>query len=114
MARDGRAAETGVPTVAKSFKGYDDFSAANVAAKRAVAADVGLAWHLVSGASVLARLPATWTACKVFARVSRSPRDVRLPAARYWPNGILPVGPVYEAEYAWAAPFNAEPIAEAA
>lgn len=90
--------------MAKSFKNYDDFSAANVAAKRAVAADVGLHWHLVPGASAMARLPAAWTACKVFSRVSRSPRDVRLPAARYWPNGTLPIGPEYTAEYTWAAP----------
>ena len=90
---------------APKFKGYDDFSAANVAAKRAACAELGLSWALVPGASAIARLPAAWVACKVFGRVSKSPRDVRLPAARFWPNGLLPVGP----EYAEEGPREAAP-----
>jgi len=82
----------------KTFKNYDDFSAANRAAKLAACEAHGLHWHLVPGASALARLPAAWVACKVFGRTSKSPRDVRLPAARFWPNGLLPVGPEYAAE----------------
>jgi len=86
---------------APRFKGYDDYAAASVAAKNAAAAELGLHWHLVPGASVLATLPAAWVACKVFGRTSKSPRDVRLPAARFWANGLLPLGPDYAAEYAW-------------
>jgi hypothetical protein len=53
---------------------------------------------------VIARLPAAWVACKVFGRVSKSPRDVRMPAARFWPNGLLPIGPEYVEDYAREAP----------
>jgi hypothetical protein len=102
------ARRNGVSDVKKSYKSYDDFSAASVAAKRAVAADVGMHWHLVPGASAMARLPAAWTACKVYGRVSKSPRDVRLPAAHYWPTGALPIGPEYAPEYAWCAPTPVE------
>jgi hypothetical protein len=84
--------------LAPKFKGYDDFSPAHTAAKRAACAELGLRWALVPGASVIARLPAAWVACKVFGRVSKSPRDVRTPAARFWPNGLLPIGPEYAEE----------------
>jgi len=94
------------------FKGYDDFCPAVVTAKNAAAAELGLHWHLVAGASVLATLPAAWVACKVFGRTSKSPRDVRLPAARFWANGLLPVGPDYAEEYAWEP--DAPAIARAA
>jgi len=49
---------------------------------------------------VLATLPAAWVSCKVFGRTSKSPRDVRLPAAQYWPGGLLPRGPVYGTDHA--------------
>ena len=98
MPHGWRAAFSGVFRVKKSFKSYEDFSPVSFAAKCAAVDAHGLLWALVPGASVLARLPAPWTACKVFGRVSRSPRDVRLPAARFWPNGALPIGPEYGAE----------------
>jgi hypothetical protein len=86
------------------FKGYDDFTLAVMAAKNAAVSELGLHWRLMPGASVLATLPAAWVACKVFGRTSKSPRDTRLPAARFWANGLLPVGPEYAAEYAWEKP----------
>lgn len=33
----------------------------------------------------------------MFGRTSNAPRDQRFPAAHYWPGGILPGGPEYEA-----------------
>jgi hypothetical protein len=90
--------------LAPKFKGYDDFSPAHTAAKRAACAELGLLWTLVPGASMPVRLPAAWVACKVFGRVSKSPRDVRMPAARVWPNGLLPIGPEYFEDYAREAP----------
>jgi len=95
------------------FKGYDDFTPALVAAKNAAVAELGLHWHLLPGASVIATLPAAWVACKVFGRTSKAPRDTRLPAARFWQNGLLPVGPDYAAEYAWEPRAGAD-MAEAA
>jgi hypothetical protein len=92
---------------APSFKGYDDFVAAFNAARHAIIAELGERWWLVPGASTWARIPAKWAACKVFGRVSNAPRDRRLPAARYWPAGAMPIGP----EYAEPAPVR---FAEAA
>jgi hypothetical protein len=86
---------------AVTFKGYDDWSPAHTAAKQAAAAAYGDHWHLVPGASVIATLPAAWVSCKVFGRTSKTPRDGRIPAARFWPNGMLPNGPAYVGEYAW-------------
>ena len=93
----------------KSFKGYDDWSPAHTAAKwRAVEAH-GLCWALVPGAFVRCRVPASWVACRVYGRTSRSPRDIRMPAAHFWPDGRLPIGPEYER----AAPFTLTPTEEA-
>lgn len=86
---------------APTFKGYDDWSPAHTRAKQRACAELGFDWKLISGASVIATLPAAWVACKVFGRTSKSPRDVRLPAARFWDNGLLPAGPAYGDEYAW-------------
>jgi len=85
---------------APTFRGYDDWTKAHSEAKRAAMAAHGLNWKLADGASVVATLPAAWVSCKVFGRTSKSPRDVRLPAARFWADGLLPRGPVYTADYA--------------
>lgn len=90
------------------YRGYDDFQAAHTRAKWAACYELGEHWKRVAGASVRARLPAAWTACKVGVvpgvngktgakalRVARSPRDVSLPAACFWPDEMLPVGPEY-------------------
>lgn len=92
-ARKGAASEP------VKIRDYDSYVAARAEAVAACIADHGLSWKLAEGASVPCRLPAKWTACKVFGRVSRSPRDMRLPAAQYWPGGILPEGPEYFADY---------------
>lgn len=97
-----------------SFKGHADFQAAHTLAKTRACFELGLYWKLVPGASVMARLPTAWVTHRVgvmaaangFAktgraiRTCRTPRDVRLPAACFWPDG-LPVGPEYFAEYRW-------------
>ena len=96
-----------------TFKGYDDFVPAYNAARQAAIADLGETWYLVPGASTMARIPAKWAACKVYGRVSNAPRDRRLPAARYWPAGAMPIGPEYApdgpretAARAWGDPRN--------
>lgn len=97
-----------------SYKGHADFQAAHTLAKYAAAFELGLHWKLVPGASVRARLPAAWVRCPISAggsgingsgrgrvlRYSKSARDIRLPAACFWEDG-LPVGPEYFAEYPW-------------
>jgi antirestriction protein ArdC len=80
------------------IKDYDTFIAARRVACQAACDVHGLRWALAEGASVWARVPAAWVACRVFGRVSRSPRDQRMPAAQFWPAGRLPVGPQYAAE----------------
>ena len=79
----------------KTFRGYDDFVPAYNAARAAIAVELGANWHLFPTAYQWARVPAPWASCKVFGRTSKAPRDMRLPAARYWPTGKLPVGPEY-------------------
>jgi hypothetical protein len=90
-----------------SFRGYDDFVPAYNAARHAAIAALGERWWLVPGASTWARIPSAWAACKVYGRISHAPRDRRLPAAHYWPAGVMPSGP----EYAEPAPMR---FAEAA
>ena len=100
------------PRKAPTFKGYADWSPAHTRAKMRACAELGASWKLIAGASVIATLPAAWVSCKVFGRTSRTPRDVRLPAARFWDAGMLPAGPDYGAEYSWeTAPVT---LAEAA
>ena len=80
---------------AKSFKAWADFTPALMAARKAAVAALGERWHLVPGASVWARVPTAWVSCKVFARSSVTPRDIRMPAAKFWPAGALPIGAEY-------------------
>lgn len=82
---------------AKSYAGYDDFVPAFNAARQAAIAELGAQWYLVPGASIRARVPTAWVACKVYGRTSSAPRDQRLPAAQFWTDGTLPAGPDYEA-----------------
>jgi hypothetical protein len=91
---------------AASFRGYDDFVVAYNAARHAAIAELGQAWYLVPGASVWARVPNAWVACKVYGRTSTAPRDRRLPAAQFWPSGELPTGPEYAAPAATIPPCD--------
>lgn len=110
------------------YQGYADFQAAHTLAKYAAYFELGPYWKLVRGASVRARLPATWVRCPVslissgaangpgksrVLRYSKSPRDIRLPAACFWEHG-LPEGPEYFAEYAWETALAPLQYAEAA
>lgn len=78
-----------------SFKGYDDFVPAYNAARAAIAAELGENWHLAPGAYRWARVPVAWVRCPVYGRVSTAPRDMRIPVARFWPSGEMPIGPDY-------------------
>jgi hypothetical protein len=83
------------------YRGYDDFVPAFNAARHAAIAAYGERWALNPDARVWARLPAAWVTVKLSqGRTSTAPRDQRLPAARFWPKGRLPIGP----EYAEPAP----------
>lgn len=109
------------------YKGHSDFQAAHTRAKYAACYELGPHWKLVRGASVMARLPAAWVRCAVgqhpgvngsnptgkALRYCKTPRDVRLPADCYWPNG-LPEGPEYFAEYDWESADQIVQLAEAA
>lgn len=79
-----------------SFAGYDDFVAALTKARGRAGAALGR-WDLVPGASIWARIPVKWASCRVFGRTCKLPRDQKFPAAKYWPGGVLPVGPEYAA-----------------
>jgi hypothetical protein len=85
---------------APTFSAYDDFVPVYNAARAAAVAALGERWYLAPGASAVARLPAKWVRCQVYGRVSAGPRDVRLPAAQFWPAGMLPAGPDYAEPYA--------------
>ena len=76
-----------------TYRGYDDFMAARWIAAQAAGESLGSSWHLIPGASVWARVPAAWVRWQGTAVSGKSPRDMILPAARYWPGGTLPVGP---------------------
>jgi hypothetical protein len=85
------------PAPGAKIRDWDSFMAARGVACQAAIAAFGRAWATEPGASVMATVPAAWVACRVFGRVARMRRDLRLPAARFWPGGTLPSGPVYGA-----------------
>jgi hypothetical protein len=86
------------------FRNYQDFVPALNAARHAVAAEYGERWDLYPACHVWARLPRAWVRVLVTdgksRRWSTGPRDRKLPTARFWPGGRLPVG----AEYAQPTP----------
>lgn len=70
-----------------------EFFDARMLASRAVAADVGAAWHLVEGASQWATIPSKMRSFRTArGTLCKAKPDARLPAARYWPGGVLPEG----------------------
>jgi hypothetical protein len=79
-----------------TFRGFDDFMPAFTAARMLAMADHGIRWWLAPG-TLKARLPAAWVRWQGLAVSGKSPRDVNMPSARYWPGGVLPVGPEYAA-----------------
>jgi hypothetical protein len=102
--RFARKAVATVATSAPTFKNYDDFIVAYNKARWALIAEVGENWHLYPQYYVWARLPLAWVQTRVAGRLlngelgdrwSTSSRDHRLPIARFWPSGELPVGPEY-------------------
>jgi hypothetical protein len=88
---------------ARTFRGYEDFVPVFNAARQAAIAEFGPNWHRYPQSYVWARLPVEWTRVRVAAagvqgsRWSTAPRDQRLPVARFWPGGELPIGPEYAA-----------------
>src|SRR6202048_1429875 len=88
-----------------TFKGFDDFMPAYTAARLAAREAFGERWYLFPEATCYARLPVAWANCHIFGGVKRSPRDVHMPKARFWPGGVLPTGPDY-AEYGPVCPVG--------
>jgi hypothetical protein len=118
-----------------TFIEYGDFVPAFNAARQAAIAVFGPRWDLRPQAYVCARLPVAWVRVKVAGRRaplshvrsgavpdglplqgrlpddvigerwSQAPRDQKLPIARFWPGGELPVGP----EYALPGPAKLKP-----
>jgi hypothetical protein len=70
------------------------------AACRAAVAEHGLGWSFVTGASVLLRVPGALASYKSErgTRISIR-RDLRAPAARYWPGGEIPAAAAQFAPY---------------
>ena len=77
------------------FRGFADFQPALQAARDRARRVHGETWYLVPGASIKARVPRPWMTCTIGNRVCASVRDANMPAAEFWPDGMLPVGPVY-------------------
>lgn len=89
---------------AGAFADHDAFVAAFTAAAARATAECGARWMLNPAARVMARVPAAWVNYRVFRRAVTGRRDTALPAARFWPDGTLPVGPDYAAEPPRRAP----------
>ena len=49
-------------------------------------------WMVSAEDSVSARLPKAWVSFKSMGRTITGCRDVRIPAPRYWPGGLIPDG----------------------
>jgi hypothetical protein len=64
-------------------------------AREAAARAVGVRWYLDPAVTVKARVPVAWVACKLSRSTSTSPRDINVPRAEFWPDGLLPLGPEY-------------------
>jgi hypothetical protein len=84
------------------FRAYADFVPVFNAARWAAIAAYGPRWDLHPEAYVWARLPAPWVGVRVAgtdrgSRWSPGIRDHKLPVARFWPKGRLPIGPDYTA-----------------
>jgi hypothetical protein len=91
-----------------SHRARADFVPDLMQAREAATAEFGERWDLQPEAFIRARLPAQWASVQVVSgkghRTSRAPRDQKLPIARFWPGGVLPVGPIYEAPASTATP----------
>jgi hypothetical protein len=81
--------------VRKSYTCWDDFMPAYTRAREAAARAVGVRWYLDPAVTVKARVPVAWVACKLSRSTSTSPRDINVPRAEFWPDGLLPLGPEY-------------------
>jgi hypothetical protein len=116
---------------APDFTGYRDFVAAYNAARQAAITVFGPRWDLHPAAYVWARLPAAWACVRVAGkqvsltspgahaplsddgigwRWSKAPRDRKLPVARFWPSGELPIGPDYALAPSAAKPPKPRPV----
>lgn len=65
------------------------------AAAQAAAGEHGPQWHL-HPETLNGRISTAWANIKLpIGTTKHGPRDVHIPAARFWPGGVLPVGPEY-------------------
>lgn len=96
LKRKARQTRAVVPS---RFRGYDDFVPVFNAARWAAIAVYGDRWSINPEAFVWARLPRNWVRVQVGPKQARhfsvAPRDRKLPVARFWPKGRLPIGPDY-------------------
>jgi len=98
---------------AGSFADRDSFVAAFAVAAARATAECGARWMLDTAARVVARVPAAWVNYRVHRRAVAGRRDMTLPAARFWPEGRLPIGPDYAPEPTHRAPGELHRIAAA-
>jgi hypothetical protein len=85
-----------------TIKDYDGWIAARNLARANAVEQCGARWQYTPANGVWARLPAKWSSYKIFGRSVRTPRDQVIPAARFWPDGVLPIGPEYAAQRSMA------------
>lgn len=78
-----------------AFRSWDDWHPVWRAACQAAAGEHGGQWHL-HPETLNARIPAAWANIKLpIGTTKHGPRDIHIPAARFWPGGVLPCGPEY-------------------
>jgi hypothetical protein len=85
------------PRPRRAYRGFDDFMPALATARAAAITEHGEKWWANPNASLWARVPAAWVAWKGFSRSGSSPRDMHFPIGKFWPGGVLPIGPDYAA-----------------
>jgi len=78
-----------------AFSSWDDWWPVCRAARARAASELGARWDL-DASTMHARIPSAWANIKLpIGVVKHGPRDIHVPAAKYWPAGVLPAGPEY-------------------
>jgi hypothetical protein len=80
-----------------AFSSWEDWWPVCRAARARASADLGARWDL-DASTLHARIPSAWANIKLaIGGTKHGPRDIHMPAAKYWPGGVLPYGPEYAA-----------------
>jgi hypothetical protein len=78
-----------------AFRCWDDFHPAWRAAVTRAREELGPRWDL-DLSTLNARVPGAWVRIKLSTGATiAGPRDIHIPAPRFWPGGVLPCGPEY-------------------